>query len=263
MERVASGGIISGFASAEGLVCKFTGPGTVFIQTRNAASFTWDPVTLRGACLLTVFHLTESVCRLHDWQRSHDLAFLFFRGDYELALSYRCSLHNNTCRRVLYSFLTHVLLLLCYAAMAATMANWKVCPMSFRSRCLIVISTTIGGACPSPVQSSQPAQVDIRPVSPPPNRDPVPSHTNTLGTHHHTSTVQLCKLPCLIFFGYTRAGIGISHHLRVHSDQLQRIQRQLPPLKVCLRISLVAFYYSTCLSVLLNFGCAHIVLTVV
>ncbi|KAH8785666.1 duf124 domain-containing protein [Diaporthe sp. PMI_573] len=39
MERVASGGIISGFASGEGLVCKFTGPGTVFIQTRNAKSF--------------------------------------------------------------------------------------------------------------------------------------------------------------------------------------------------------------------------------
>jgi uncharacterized protein (AIM24 family) len=38
MERVASGGIISGLASAEGLVCKFTGPGTVFIQTRNAVS---------------------------------------------------------------------------------------------------------------------------------------------------------------------------------------------------------------------------------
>lgn len=38
MERVASGGIISGFASGEGLVCKFTGPGTVFIQTRNAVS---------------------------------------------------------------------------------------------------------------------------------------------------------------------------------------------------------------------------------
>ncbi|KAI3326755.1 tryptophan RNA-binding attenuator protein-like domain-containing protein [Xylariaceae sp. AK1471] len=35
MERVASGGIIAGFASGEGLVCKFTGPGTVFIQTRN------------------------------------------------------------------------------------------------------------------------------------------------------------------------------------------------------------------------------------
>ncbi|CAN8106097.1 unnamed protein product [Discula destructiva] len=39
MERVASGGMISGFASAEGLVCKFTGPGTVFIQTRNAKAF--------------------------------------------------------------------------------------------------------------------------------------------------------------------------------------------------------------------------------
>lgn len=39
MERVASGGIISGIASGEGLVCKFTGPGTIFIQTRNAVSF--------------------------------------------------------------------------------------------------------------------------------------------------------------------------------------------------------------------------------
>ncbi|CAK7271190.1 hypothetical protein SEPCBS119000_004474 [Sporothrix epigloea] len=39
LERVASGGIISGIASAEGLVCKFTGPGTVYIQTRNAKSF--------------------------------------------------------------------------------------------------------------------------------------------------------------------------------------------------------------------------------
>ena len=39
MERVASGGIISGFVSGEGLVCKFTGPGTVFIQTRNQAAF--------------------------------------------------------------------------------------------------------------------------------------------------------------------------------------------------------------------------------
>jgi len=39
LERVASGGIISGLASAEGLVCKFTGPGVVFIQTRNARAF--------------------------------------------------------------------------------------------------------------------------------------------------------------------------------------------------------------------------------
>lgn len=42
MERVASGGIISGFASNEGLVCKFTGPGTVFIQTRNAVRTSSD-----------------------------------------------------------------------------------------------------------------------------------------------------------------------------------------------------------------------------
>lgn len=39
MERVASGGIISGLASAEGLVCKFTGPGTIYMQTRNAVGF--------------------------------------------------------------------------------------------------------------------------------------------------------------------------------------------------------------------------------
>ncbi|KAI0179226.1 DUF124-domain-containing protein [Hypoxylon sp. FL1284] len=39
MERVASGGIMGGFASGEGLVCKFTGPGTVFLQTRNPRSF--------------------------------------------------------------------------------------------------------------------------------------------------------------------------------------------------------------------------------
>ncbi|KAK2736281.1 hypothetical protein FQN57_000811 [Myotisia sp. PD_48] len=39
MERVASGGLISGMSSGEGLVCKFTGPGTVYLQTRNAAAF--------------------------------------------------------------------------------------------------------------------------------------------------------------------------------------------------------------------------------
>lgn len=38
LERVASGGIVSGLASGEGLVCKFTGPGTIFLQTRNAVS---------------------------------------------------------------------------------------------------------------------------------------------------------------------------------------------------------------------------------
>jgi len=39
LERVASGGIISGISSGEGLVCKFTGPGTVFLQTRNPQAF--------------------------------------------------------------------------------------------------------------------------------------------------------------------------------------------------------------------------------
>ena len=39
IERVASGGIISGLAAGEGLVCKFSGPGTVFLQTRNPAAF--------------------------------------------------------------------------------------------------------------------------------------------------------------------------------------------------------------------------------
>ncbi|RYN74135.1 hypothetical protein AA0117_g7226 [Alternaria alternata] len=39
LERVASGGIISNMTAGEGLVCKFTGPGTVFMQTRNAAAF--------------------------------------------------------------------------------------------------------------------------------------------------------------------------------------------------------------------------------
>lgn len=56
MERVASGGIVSGLASGEGIVCKFTGtyailnhvetsvliegagPGSVYMQTRNAAA---------------------------------------------------------------------------------------------------------------------------------------------------------------------------------------------------------------------------------
>ena len=34
---------MSGFASGEGLVCKFTGPGTVFIQTRNAVRYLLFP----------------------------------------------------------------------------------------------------------------------------------------------------------------------------------------------------------------------------
>ena len=67
LERGASGGFISGFASAEGLVCKFTGPGTVFLQTRNAVSlpFTcllWDEVKGEIADMFT-----ESVYCVYDW----------------------------------------------------------------------------------------------------------------------------------------------------------------------------------------------------
>lgn len=39
MERVASGGIMSNMMAGEGLVCKFTGPGTIFLQTRNPQQF--------------------------------------------------------------------------------------------------------------------------------------------------------------------------------------------------------------------------------
>ncbi|KAF2720689.1 DUF124-domain-containing protein [Polychaeton citri CBS 116435] len=39
LERMASGGIMSNIAAGEGLVCKFTGPGTVFMQTRNPVAF--------------------------------------------------------------------------------------------------------------------------------------------------------------------------------------------------------------------------------
>ncbi|KAJ5692537.1 hypothetical protein N7462_001960 [Penicillium macrosclerotiorum] len=39
MERVASGGLISSFSSGEGLACRFYGPGTVYLQTRNLNAF--------------------------------------------------------------------------------------------------------------------------------------------------------------------------------------------------------------------------------
>lgn len=64
LERVASGGIISGLSSAEGLVCKFTGPGTVFLQTRNPVSnparfFLSDSLILPG-CFWTMVELSCS-----------------------------------------------------------------------------------------------------------------------------------------------------------------------------------------------------------
>ncbi|KAL2835082.1 tryptophan RNA-binding attenuator protein-like domain-containing protein [Aspergillus cavernicola] len=39
LERVASGGIISNMSAGEGLACRFVGPGTVYLQTRNVAAF--------------------------------------------------------------------------------------------------------------------------------------------------------------------------------------------------------------------------------
>lgn len=39
LAQVTSGGLLSSFSAAEGVVCKFSGPGTVFIQTRNPAAF--------------------------------------------------------------------------------------------------------------------------------------------------------------------------------------------------------------------------------
>jgi hypothetical protein len=55
MERVASGGIISGLAAAEGLVCKFTGPGSVYLQTRNAVS------SLLSLYLFPPFFVTNTI----------------------------------------------------------------------------------------------------------------------------------------------------------------------------------------------------------
>lgn len=39
LERGASGGIISNISAGEGFVCRFTGPGTVLLQTRSPAAF--------------------------------------------------------------------------------------------------------------------------------------------------------------------------------------------------------------------------------
>ncbi|KZN87260.1 Uncharacterized protein EN45_058180 [Penicillium chrysogenum] len=39
IERPASGGLLSSFSSGEGLACRFKGPGTVYLQTRNLKAF--------------------------------------------------------------------------------------------------------------------------------------------------------------------------------------------------------------------------------
>jgi uncharacterized protein (AIM24 family) len=40
MERIATsgGGLFSGMHTGEGMVCRFTGPGTIYLQTRNPES---------------------------------------------------------------------------------------------------------------------------------------------------------------------------------------------------------------------------------
>ena len=40
IEKASSGGFLSSLKSGEGLVCRFKGPGTVLIQTRNPEGFT-------------------------------------------------------------------------------------------------------------------------------------------------------------------------------------------------------------------------------
>lgn len=76
IERVASGGIISGLSAGEGLVCKFTGPGTVFMQTRNMVCQCQCQSEVDSACLsLPLLTATaESVpCLL---ERQHQPVFL-------------------------------------------------------------------------------------------------------------------------------------------------------------------------------------------
>jgi hypothetical protein len=68
LERVTSGGLISGIASGEGLVCKFTGPGTVFIQTRNAVCYLLAEGILWRAFWTDDF--TEIIHGLYGWAAS-------------------------------------------------------------------------------------------------------------------------------------------------------------------------------------------------
>jgi hypothetical protein len=79
MERVASGGIISGIASAEGLVCKFSGPGTVFMQTRNAVS-DFLPVSV---LVLVLTMIVEGVCCFYGWTAVSGIAVHMWLGTYE------------------------------------------------------------------------------------------------------------------------------------------------------------------------------------
>lgn len=63
LERVASGGIISGLSSGEGLVCKFTGPGTVFLQTRNPVCLILPNYHVSGLADIRYSKLLRNGCR--------------------------------------------------------------------------------------------------------------------------------------------------------------------------------------------------------
>ena len=93
---MASGGIISGLSAGEGLVCKFTGPGTVFMQTRNPVSILapedqlelrpnlllgrlWTMVECSCCCgigLMNSVDFVFSVLRYHFWSK--------FAAEYQL-----------------------------------------------------------------------------------------------------------------------------------------------------------------------------------
>lgn len=77
LERVASGGIISGLSAGEGLVCKFTGPGTVFMQTRNPVSL---PLALSSSILTSpdcVFAMAHNPCGRHGLRMIWMIGFEF------------------------------------------------------------------------------------------------------------------------------------------------------------------------------------------
>lgn len=92
MQRVASGGIISGFSSGEGLACKFVGPGTVYLQTRNLNAFgaqikvsTASGWALQVRCLLHLYYLQQAVV-------SNCIAIFSFHDDHDVVILLCCCL---------------------------------------------------------------------------------------------------------------------------------------------------------------------------
>ena len=81
LERVASGGIISGLSSGEGLVCKFTGPGTVFMQTRNPVGFLTSSYDMK----LTSDLLLDCLWTMVERARSYRVVVLVF-SDFQCSI---------------------------------------------------------------------------------------------------------------------------------------------------------------------------------